>query len=101
GWDAASVGPYQINVSCVTPVANDNCDSAITVAIPSNTGGSTAGATTESPLPPTCGTTITAAGVWYRVIGNGHSLVATTCNAGTNYDTKLSVYTDGCGVLTC
>ncbi|MCP4584188.1 MAG: hypothetical protein GY839_21460 [candidate division Zixibacteria bacterium] len=81
------------------PPPNDLCDSAITVTIPSTTLGYTTGGTIDDA--PTCITTVTAPGVWYSVIGNGNTLIASTCNAYTTYDTKLCVYTGGCDNLTC
>ncbi len=70
--------------------ANDTCANAIPVAIPSMTSGTTTGATVESPAPPTCTTTYSAPGVWYTLVGNGHTLTLDLCNS--NYDTKLHVY---------
>ena len=34
---------------------------------------------------------ITAPGVWFKVIGTGDELIATTCH-GSEYDTKISVF---------
>ena len=48
----------------------------------------------------TCGAS-SAPGVWYSVVGNGGSMSATTCHADTTYDTRLSLFTGGCGALEC
>ncbi len=97
------------NSTCMTLTAtlvslpgptNDDCLSAIAVGIPSSTTGTTVGAATDTA--PFCGTDDDpAGGVWYEVVGNGTTLTATTCDAGTDYDTKLRVYTGSCGALTC
>lgn len=79
-------------------VSNDLCDNAIAVAIGSTTGGSTLEATFDNVGD--CGTSNTAPGVWFSVVGNGYILTASTCN-DADYDTKISVFTDGCGTLTC
>lgn len=72
---------------------NDDCASAITVGVPSVTPGSTTGATIDAV--PVCFTSITAPGVWYKVVGTGNELRADTCGFRT-YDTKINVYTGSC-----
>ena len=44
---------------------------------------------------PFCDTSNTAPGVWYSIIGTGGEITVDTCT-GTTYDTKISVYTNGC-----
>jgi hypothetical protein len=44
---------------------------------------------------PTCGTSNTAPGVWYSVIGNGNTMTATTCNQA-DFDTKISIFCGDC-----
>lgn len=39
--------------------------------------------------------------VWYKVIGTGGLLEASTCTTDTDFDTKLSVYQGTCGELSC
>ncbi len=92
GW-VQQQGDFTLNVSCTAQ--SDACDSATHVTIGSSTQGSTVGALTDPA--PTCETiTVESPGVWYTVYGNGNMLKASLCNAGTNYDTKLSVYCGGC-----
>jgi len=80
------------------PGGNDLCANAIAVGIPSSTVGTTVGSTFDAVA--TCVTSNTAPGVWYKVVGNGQTLTATTCgNAG--FDSKISVFCGGCGALTC
>jgi len=82
------------------PPANDLCANAIAVAIPSVTAGTTLLATADAGIV-SCGTATYSGrlGVWYKVIGNDHTLTAHTC--ATTFDTQLMVLADGCGVLTC
>ncbi len=83
---------------------NDLCPSAIPVAVPSATPGTTIDATLDGVG--TCGTSNTAPGVWYSLIGTGGFIVATTCDApgsggSATYDTKISVFTGTCAGLVC
>ncbi|MCG6917141.1 MAG: hypothetical protein LJE89_06295 [Deltaproteobacteria bacterium] len=43
----------------------------------------------------------TAPGVWYRVVGTGTKITASTCGSPTNYDTKISVFCGSCEELIC
>ncbi|MFQ5501115.1 MAG: hypothetical protein ACE5EQ_02315 [Phycisphaerae bacterium] len=80
------------NVSCqVSTNGSDNCDGAPLVNIGDVNSGDTTGATVDDTFF-ACGTSITAPGVWYRVIGNGNQLTATTCTSFFGYDTKLTVF---------
>ncbi len=81
--------------------SNDLCEDATYLGsdLPSSMFGTTLCASVDDVL--ACGTTITSPGVWYRVRGTGHRMTATTCNDGTGYDTKLSVYCFGCDTLAC
>ncbi len=84
---------------------NDNCEDAILVDVGSVTAGTTIGASSDNL--DNCGTSISAPGVWYRVVGTGDSLIASTCNDGNestgsaDYDTKISVFSGDCGDLSC
>jgi len=67
----------------------------------------TTGATIDEPPSIDCGTSVTAPGVWYTVVGTGNTMTAATCNDGNpgtgsaNYDTKISVYCADCAVKEC
>jgi len=95
-----------IDVDVVARQANDECFDAIHLAVPSVTPGTTLGAT-EDICVPECGTTVTAPGVWYTVIGTGNTMTASTCNDGypetgsADYDSKLNVYCPGCTLARC
>ncbi len=79
---------------CPIPPANDDCENAELVAVPSSTQGNTDLANGETL--PFCGTSDGAPGVWYRVIGTGNTMTATTCNPYTDFDTKLRVFCHTC-----
>jgi hypothetical protein len=88
------------HVERISP-AGDLCSEAQAVAIPSQNSGSTANATLD--VAPICADTVapTAPGVWYKVVGTGTLLTASTCNTTTNYDTKLTIYSGSCDNLVC
>ena len=76
---------------------NDLCSDAAPIACDSAVAGTTIDATFDAF--PTCTTTNTAPGVWYSIMGTGGDVTVDTC-AGATYDTKISVYTDGCDPVT-
>ncbi len=78
--------------------ANDDCANAIAIACGGTATGTTVGATLDNAG--TCTTSNTAPGVWYTFVGNGGNVTASLCT-GTNYDSKLSVYTGSCGAFVC
>lgn len=87
---------------CPQPPANDHCDQAVAVAVPSTTPGTTAAADVDSGFPSPCGdSTITSPGVWYSVIGTGNSMTASLCNGNTAYDSKMSVFCPDCVAPVC
>jgi len=94
---AAGGGQPNPNQGPVPP--NDECVNATPAAVPSTVFGTTVGSTID-PFP-TCGTTITAGGVWISVIGDGNTYTASTCDGATNYDTKISVFCQDCANPTC
>ena len=90
------------SISCGTPFAtNDDCSGAAALSCGQTVSGSTA-ATNPDNSPACTGISVgTGGGVWYKVIGNGGFLRASTCSAATSYDTKLHVYTGSCNSLGC
>lgn len=73
---------------------NDTCDQAYYIPVNQVTDGFTTRATIDTP--PVCHEqNVTAPGVWYKVIGTGSTITATTCG-DADFDTKISVYCGGC-----
>jgi hypothetical protein len=81
---------------------NDDCTGALPIACGGSVTGNTSTATVDAPGGLTsCGTSITAPGVWYVINGTGGLMIATTCSALTDYDTKLSVFEGSCATPVC
>ena len=99
GFNTGNSGDYTLSVT-VTPavVTNDTCAEAIAVSFPSSTLGNTDSATLDAADVPVCGGAVTAPGVWYTTTGTGGPMQISLCDS--SYDTKLHVYTGGCGVGT-
>lgn len=93
-------GTFELSLTCDNAPDNDDCSNAIAVNCGDVVSGSTEGASPASVS--FCGTTLTTAGgVWYEVTGTGLPITVSTCNAGTNFDTKLGVFSGSCGDLSC
>lgn len=85
--------------SCLCPPDNDNCANAIAVTCNSSVTG-TLQYSNEDPSATSCsGIEVSTPGVWYRLIGNGQQVTATTC--ASEFDTRLHVYSGSCGSLSC
>ncbi|MEP6794504.1 MAG: GEVED domain-containing protein [Saprospiraceae bacterium] len=83
----------------LTPINGDFCSMAISLPC----GASLAGNTTQALSDPeafTCGTDISAPGIWYTFVGNGQNVIIATCTQ-YGYDTKLNAYSGSCSNLTC
>lgn len=78
---------------------NDACSGAIPIACGGSVPGSTATATPDANAID-CGTSIQAAGVWYRIVGSDQSITLSTCS-DFSYDTRLNVYRGSCSGLQC
>jgi hypothetical protein len=82
---------------------NSGCGNAYPVDVDTQTlySGSTASASVRD-LAPECGlaTEGTSPGVWYKIVGDGLNIEASTCG-GASFDTQISVFTGGCGNLIC
>ena len=93
---------YRFNLDAVCDVSpvSDNCANAILLSVPSRIVGSTLAA--NIPNAPACYVEGNqSGGVWYKVIGNGETFFASTCDECTNFDTRIRVYSCGCDNLTC
>ena len=91
-------GTFNLSVSCELTSNNDECAGAT----PIECGETLAGSTTDATFDDVgiCGTSNTAPGVWYSIVGNGGLITLSTCNQAA-YDTKISIFTGGCGSLVC
>jgi hypothetical protein len=101
GWGSGA-GNFSLDVSCQDPLPNDDCSGAIAVSCGDTVTGSTVGATIDSGAP-TCGPAITSPGVWYSFnddSGLPGDITISLCN-GTDFDSKLSIYSGSCGALVC
>lgn len=79
----------------VTTPENDACSDAITLTCGSSHLASNILATAIG-APPSCsggGSNPTGNGVWYKFVGNGQEMVVSTNNAGTNFNTRMNLYT--------
>lgn len=48
----------------------------------------------------TCGTSLSSSGgVWFKFTGLGDNVTVSTCGAGTDYDTKIGVFTGDCSIF--
>jgi hypothetical protein len=84
---------------CPPPPANDYCEDAVGLLVPSRVQGTTVSATNDHTS--LCSNTQTAPGVWYTVVGTGHTMTASLCNTTPSWDTKISVACGSCGEFTC
>lgn len=78
---------------------NDACANAITITCGQAVSGSTATATPDLNAS-TCGTSIQAAGIWYKITGSDQAITLSTCS-DFSYDTRLNVYSGSCTGLVC
>lgn len=97
--EVSTGGTVNFSISCpVSAPVNDNCANAISIALPFLSAvTSTAGSTTDVPLTSSCGTQ--ANNVWYKTMGTGNTISATTCFLETNFDTEIRVYSGLCGSM--
>ncbi len=98
GFDLAVCTNLTLAASACAPVASANaqCTGATTLSgLPTTVVGSTNLGLFE-PTPFCKDVLVGARTLWYRVVGDGTTLTATTCDAATTFDTVLSVYCGAC-----
>lgn len=84
----------------ITP-SNDLCVNAESVSVGTLTSGDTEQASPDG-LGECQGVSASAAGIWYRVVGTGDVITASTCEGSqATFDTTLSVYTGSCDGPVC
>jgi hypothetical protein len=97
-------GPGGTGVSSTNftlPPPNDQCANATRLACGQSVTGTNIGATTTGDPTGSCTVSVQGGGVFYTIVGNGANIQVSTCNAATNFDTKLFVYSGSCGNYTC
>ena len=90
--NSGPVGGGQLNISC-TPHNSDICTDAQPIAIGGSISDDVGGTASETNLPECA--TISGAGRWYSVVGDGNTLTASTCSssgAGGLWNPILSSY---------
>jgi hypothetical protein len=100
GGDASTVvGPVAFTTLETAPAVNAYCSGALPIAC----GGSVTGNTEDGLVAsaPTCGAAnITTNGLWFTFTGDGQDVTLSTC-IGTNFDSKISVFTGSCTSPSC
>jgi len=102
GGFGGSTGNFNLSVSCLVPAGNDVCSGALSLPEAVVTNGTNVGTTTgPDPVVTNCGFA-NSSDVWYVLVPScSGTYTATTCLAGTNFDTVLGIWdgTGGCGNL--
>ena len=100
-WAVNKRGSFGLSIEEFAMPENDECEFA-TLVTPSESviiSGSTSNAMVDKSTP-SCFLPVVSPGVWYKVSGTGGSLVASTCNSETAYDTRIAIFEgDDCGNL--
>ncbi len=97
---STNTGDYTLSITCQDLGGADDCGFPELLCGDAATG-STVGAGTAD-APPTCGTALNSSGgVWYAFQGIGDVVTVTTCNPGTDFDTKMGVFTGACDNMIC
>jgi hypothetical protein len=105
------VEDYTVNVSTgggggggggggdVSEVENDLCSGAIALQCGTTITGTNVGSNPNAL--PSCVLLASGGGVWYSIVGTGSPITISTCNAATDFDTQLAVFSGSCSGLTC
>ncbi|RPH96173.1 T9SS C-terminal target domain-containing protein [candidate division KSB1 bacterium] len=92
------ISEFDLSISHSGVPANDLCENAISLTIPSTVYGSTKCATVDAA--PACWEDPPFyPGVWYTVAGTGHTITANICSSAVQWDNRMSVYACGCDRL--
>ncbi|MCB9290722.1 MAG: T9SS type A sorting domain-containing protein [Lewinellaceae bacterium] len=89
---------FTTNLTLAQP-GNDTCANAITLSCGTLVSGSNQGASDDSL--PSCGLTSPGKTVWYKIIGTGWEMTATTCFPATDFDSQIGIFTGSCDNLSC
>lgn len=77
---------------------HDDCEFALPISCGEVAFGQTITATIDGPGKACNGSSV-GPDVWYLFAGTGEYITASLCGAGTDYDTKIDIYTGTCGAL--
>ncbi|PVW16535.1 T9SS-dependent choice-of-anchor J family protein [Marixanthomonas spongiae] len=95
-------GNFELTITCEAPIENDFCDGALPIECGETITGSTVGATPDTDAPVCNGTDITAPGLWYTFTDDSGLVTDYTVSlCGSDYDTKVSVFSGDCNALVC
>jgi hypothetical protein len=83
------------------PLVNDLCANAIALTCGQSITGTTNGVTATGDPTGSCTVSVDGGGVFYSITGTGANITVSTCNTGTDFDTKLFVYRGTCSAYTC
>jgi hypothetical protein len=83
------------------PPVNDQCSAALPLACGVRVIGTTEGVTTIGDPTGNCTTSVDGGGSFYTLVGTGGRITVSTCDALTDYDSKLFVYSGTCGAYVC
>lgn len=99
----SNAGNFTMAVTCEELAVNDECENALPLACDETVTGTTTNATFDVSAPACGGVDITAPGVWYEFTDNSGLITDYTISlcGGTDYDSKLTVYSGTCGALVC
>ena len=94
----ATPGCAETSFTTEEGLIGDDCAGAKLISCGITVSGTTAEANEDDVG--TCGTSISAPGVWYRFTGDGSNVALSMCGA-TSYDSKINVYRGSCAQLIC
>ncbi|CAB9515603.1 CHU large protein [Seminavis robusta] len=105
GGTSPSMGDFGLAVYEFKASVNDLCTDAIMLQHGSVTAGSTTTASADDYVDSCDRTGVSSnqsPGVWYKVVGTGAGMRASTCGPETTFDTRLSIYIgEDCQQLKC
>lgn len=99
GEESPWAGPVLFTTLTEPPAANAWCSGTLPITCGGEVFGNTASGMVAS-APSCASANITSRGLWYSFVGNGDDATVSTC-VNSTYDTKISVFTGGCGALSC
>jgi hypothetical protein len=100
GGFSGAQGNFDLNITCVLPLANDTCATAILITEGVVTSGTNLNAQTGPDPLGSCGAM--ASDVWFEIVTTCNGpYTATTCDFATNYDSVITIWdgSSGCGGL--